>query len=154
MGFGTVVSHIILFVSIITVAAGFLVVINDYVQTATGSITEKQDRLADELRTEIEITAVNYDNTTSPDTITASARNTGSTTLRVNRTDLFLNDIRVSRGSRTITIQDDTQVGNPGLWDPDEVVEVTTEENLDSGTQELSLVVENGVSDEATFSVS
>jgi archaellum component FlaG (FlaF/FlaG flagellin family) len=152
MGFGTVVSHIILFVSIITVAAGFLVVINNYVQGTTGSLVEKQERISSELNTDITITSVDYDNSTNPDTITAYATNTGSTQLRPNRTDLYIDDTRISRNERTITIQTDTQVDNPGIWDPDEIVEITTEQDLESGQHTLSVVAANGVTQETTFS--
>lgn len=152
MGFGTVVSHIILFVSIITVAAGFLVVINSYVEGTTGSLVAKQERMVSELKTDISITNVDYDNTTNPDTITAYATNTGSTKLEPNKTDLYVNNVRISRDNRDVTIQDDTEAQNPDLWDPDEVITVTTEKDLDQDTHTLSIVAQNGVKGETTFS--
>lgn len=152
MGFGTVVSHIILFVSIITVAAGFLVVINNYVQGTTGSLMAKQERISSEINTDITITSVDYDNSTNPDTITAYATNSGSTQLQPNRTDLYLDNTRISRDERTLTIQDDTQIDNPGIWDPDEIIEVTTQQDLESGKHSLSIIAANGVTAETSFS--
>lgn len=152
MGFGTVVSHIILFISIVTVSAGFFIVINNYVQGATGSLAEQQERVSSRIQTDIEIASVDYDNSTAPDTITVSATNTGSTNIETEKTDLFIDDLRISRTERSITVQADTTTGNPNLWDPDEVVEVVTEENLDNGTHTVSIAAPNGVQGEASFS--
>lgn len=152
MGFGTVVSHIILFISIVTVSAGFFIVINNYVQGATGSLAEQQERVSSRIQTDIEIASVDYDNSTAPDTITVSATNTGSTNIETEKTDLFIDDLRISRTERSITVQADTTTGNPNLWDPDEVVEVVTQENLDNGTHTVSIAAPNGVQGEASFS--
>ena len=152
MGFGTVVSHIILFISIVTVAAGFFIVVNNYVQGTTGNLVAQQERVTERIQTDIDITSIDYDNTTSPDTITISATNTGATEIEPDKTDLVLDDLRVSRTERTITIQADTTTGNPGIWDPDEVVEVVTEENLDNGTHTVAIVAPNGVKAEESFS--
>ena len=112
MGFGTVVSHIILFISIVTVSAGFFIVINNYVQGATGSLAEQQERVSSRIQTDIEIASVDYDNSTAPDTITVSATNTGSTNIETEKTDLFIDDLRISRTERSITVQADTTTGN------------------------------------------
>lgn len=152
MGFGTVVTHIILFVSIITVAAGFLITINQYVQGATNSINQQQERVSDRIQTDISIGSVAYENTTSPDTITVSATNSGDTTLDPKKTDVFLDELRVSRNDRTIAIQTDTETKNPDLWDPQEVVEIEFQQDIEPGVHAVKIVAPNGVSTEESFS--
>jgi archaellum component FlaG (FlaF/FlaG flagellin family) len=152
MGFGTIAAQIILFISLVSIAAAVVLMINQYTEETSYSLKVQKDRLVDELRTDITINSVSYNGSKTPDELLVYARNTGKTLIDLNYTDIYIDGVRVDYADRTLTIEADTEVSNPGIWDPKEVLEIDVSQDIGSGTHKARVVVFNGASDEELFS--
>lgn len=152
MGFGTIAANIIMFIAIVTIATGFVFYFNMQTQEISTSLESQNKRLRDELRTDITITSVSYDNSTNPPTTTAYVKNTGKTKLELNATDIYIDGLRKERGDRTISVEADTQVANSLIWDPGEIVKIEVNENLSNTVHQVRVVTSNGIFDEDIFS--
>ena len=148
MGFGTLAANIIMFIALLILASSVVFIMSTYVQETQESLTEQKNRLVDEIRTSITIDSISYTN----ETLTIYSTNIGTTNLRLETIDLFIDGIRIPRTSRTITIEPDTLVGGPSIWNPREVIKVETGISL-NGTVLIRLVTSNGVFNQELISI-
>ena len=121
---------------------------NTYIQETQESLNEQKNRLVEELRTSITIDSVAYDE----GILTIYSTNIGTTNLRPETVDLFIDGIRIPRTSRTITIEEDTLVGGPTVWNPREVIKVETSITL-NGTVLVRLVTSTGAFNQELISI-
>lgn len=149
MGFGTVAASIILFIAILTVASGFVILMNTYAQETSTSMTMQHERLSQELRTDITISDLNY----SEGEITLYVINTGKTDLMLDRTDVYVSGERIERTSRTITLEQDTKITEPPIWSPNEIVKIVVTKTLDQGLSRIRVVTSTGRYDEKLLSL-
>jgi len=119
---------------------------NSYEQLQEAHEIDQDTELAT-INTALEITTISYNGTTVPDTVTVTAKNTGSTALTVNDTDLLFNgtytpvtDASVSTTQGTVT----AGAGGTDLWQPHETLTLTVEQNVSTPIA-VKLVTENGV---------
>lgn len=150
MGFGTIVANIIMFIAVLMLASSILLIMNVYVQETQESLNEQKNRLVDELRTAITIDSVSYDNSTN--TLTIYSTNIGTTNLQPETVDLYIDGIRISRASRSITLEPDTLVGGPTIWNPREVARIETSLSLE-GTVLIRIVTSSGVFNQELISI-
>jgi archaellum component FlaF (FlaF/FlaG flagellin family) len=150
MGFGTIAAQVIMFIAIISVASGVFIVLTTYTQQTTDSFRIQKERIVSEIKTDISITQISYDNASN--TTLIYAKNTGETKFRLAETDAYIDGVRVSTDARNITVEPDTDIGNPGLWDPGETVNVTITKRVGAGVHEVDIVAPNGVGDQESFS--
>lgn len=129
MGFGTIVTHIMMFIGAITIAAGLLVIITNIAEDATNTINQRQSDFTTATKTIFTLTTVSY----TDNTLRVYAQNTGEEEIRQETLDLFLNGERISRNDYTKSIEEDTQVSNTETWSPEEVILLEYEETLSPG---------------------
>lgn len=129
MGFGTIVTHIMMFIGAITIAAGLLVIITNIAEDATNTINQRQSDFTAATKTIFTLTTVSY----TDNTLRVYAQNTGEEEIRQETLDLFLNGERISRNDYTKSIEEDTQVSNTETWSPEEVILLEYEETLSPG---------------------
>lgn len=152
MGFDSVAANMIMFIAVVTIAGSFAVLMSVFAQQTSSSLRIQQNSLSDKLKTDVTITSTAFNNDTDPHTTSVYVKNTGKTKLILNDTDIYLDGFRFGHNERTVSIEQDTSVGNPLIWDPKEIVLVTLEQNLSGGIHTVRITTSNGVSDTDTFS--
>lgn len=148
MAFGTTVTHAIFFIGAITVAAGLLLSISTITGDTSSSLSQRQKALSESLSDDIRLTSVSYQS----GTLYVYAVNTGTSILEPENIDLFVDGLRIDRSGFSINIETDTSVGQPDLWNPEEVVEITYIDSLNTGQHTVRLQA-GTASEEEVFSV-
>ncbi len=154
MGFGTLAANLIMFIAVIMLAGSLVIALNVYVQQTQDSLQNQQDRLMQEMRSEITIDSVNYEEAESgneEDITEIFVRNSGRTDLRLDRIDVYLDGPRVSREDTEIELEEDTIIGSSEAWNPRETIKITVEQDIDSGEKTVRVTAEYGASDTYTF---
>ena len=154
MGASTVVAQMIMFISIMGIATGLETVFKNNLDESESSMNIQWDIMSNNLKTDITISSVNYNNVTNITTL--SVLNTGKTLLEIGYTDVYLDDLMIPRNdsNRTIEVVVSTDTANVGLWDPKELVEIKImEENHASGSHSVAVSTQYGTKDKYTFSV-
>ena len=131
MGMSNIASNLIMFIGVLVVSTALIAVFNGYVDKTSDALTEQQDMITNQLKTSVEIEVIHYDNETN--TTTAYVENTGSTILKIDDIDVFIDGTRIPRNSanRTIEVISDTDTVNIGKWDPKESVKITINKSLE-----------------------
>ena len=151
MGFGTVAANVILFIGVLSVAGGFVILMNTYASQTSSTISIQKNQMLDEINTDIKITSTYY--SSSENRLTMYVENSGKTDLIMNNTDIYISGERISRNDMTITKEPDTQVSQPPIWSPKEVIKIVIDKSLDSGENQIKIFTNNGVSAEDSISV-
>jgi len=150
MGFGTVVSELIIFISVMGLAVSLTVMMSSQM-TRLDHVTRQMSKArADKLGTDIAIIDVSYNSTST--NVSIVAKNIGTTSLNVTRTDLLVDGERVSRSQMTRTIPADSDGDTIGVWDPSETLLIEVNLTLSTGQHEAKLSTENAVYDTYQFS--
>jgi archaellum component FlaF (FlaF/FlaG flagellin family) len=146
MGFSNIISQVVLFMSILFTIVVLSIVYKTYITTTNLSVQTQQQNFVDRIDTAFSIISTDYNSSSSE--ITLELKNKGSTTLKPEDIDIFVDAVRVSRepASRTITIIASTNIVNENLWDSGESVEIVISKNLAAGMHAIKIGVENGVS--------
>jgi len=153
MGFGSIASQIIMFIAIIILSTSLVFMYRSVIEDAANSMNEQSKQLSNKLKTDIEIVSVSYNNVT--EVITAYVKNVGKTKLDVDMVDVFVDHERIYRNTqnRTITVLSDTEIQNPGIWDPNEDVEIKVFKTLNTNvTHTFQITTQYAVSDADIFS--
>lgn len=150
MGFGNVAAQIIFFVAVIMIAATVVILANDQLQENAQAYKSQSERLSEELRSDITITSLYYNDTSNE--LTVYVQNTGKTKMQVNLTDLYVNSLRIPYADRTVTIEADTDVGSSLIWDPSEIIRIQSTQNLDNSIHTIRIVSSLGAADQDTVS--
>ena len=121
MAFGDLATQIILFIAVIGLATGVVAGMKVHVDKTASSMALQQSRISDKIETDITIEIVSYE-TGTPNQVVAYIKNTGNKVLDINKTDAYLDDLRVPRlaVNRSIEVIADTDTTNTGYWDPGE----------------------------------
>lgn len=154
MGASTVVTHVILFIAVLSIASGLLVVIKNYADQTEGTFVQKADEYNKVIKTEIHIEVVYYDNLTNNTLV--YVKNTGQTAMDPAQVDIYIDGIRIPRSSdnRTIEVQADTEVINTGLWDPKEVLYIRARLDLSEDiSHEVMISTPYSIQDSETYSI-
>jgi len=152
MGFGTLSTNIIMFIAVISMTTGFIGIFKMYVDESASSMQIQSKVIANNIKTDITFQVVSFDNMT--ESTTATILNTGKTKLDIDYVDVYVDSLMVPRndGNRTIQISPTTEIENPGIWDPREVLEVVVYKNLTKGTHSIKIATEYGVVDTYSYS--
>jgi archaellum component FlaF (FlaF/FlaG flagellin family) len=154
MGSSTVITHIILFIAVLSIASGLLVVIKNYADQTEGTFVTKSDEYNKQIKTNIHIEVVHFDNNTN--TTWIYVRNTGQTVMDPVQVDVYIDGFRFPRNdsNRTISVSSDTELTNAGLWDPREQILIKAFRSLDSAiSHEVVVTTPYSVRDQEGFSV-
>ena len=152
MGFSTLVTNVIMFIAVISLTTAFVAIFKNYVDESTNSINIQSEVISNNLKTDINIITASYSNATEKTTV--HVQNTGKTKLDLDYVDVYIDDKFIPRDSsnRTIKVLKSTEIENPGIWDPKEVVEIVVNMNLSRGEHKIAVATEYGVKDTTTFS--
>ncbi|RJQ18098.1 hypothetical protein C4573_00040 [Candidatus Woesearchaeota archaeon] len=155
MGFANVASMLILLIAALSITTGVVLSLKDYYDKTTSAVTLEQTRLSEQLKTDITIEVVDFDNLTN--TTYAYVKNSGAQRLDVAKVDIYLDDVRIPRNetNRTIAVIPDTEVLNNETWDTKEVALITVFNfTLASNViHEVSVTTQYGVKDTLEFSI-
>ena len=152
MGFDTVIASLIVISFIITMTYIFIASNYNLVEMSSNEYRKMIDIALERLNTRINITEINYDNSTY--TVTAYIKNVGSTKFDdFSKFNVFIygsaegyNETyypAIDSVSFTIT----SELINPGIFDPQEVakVEINLKDPLPNGTYVVFICTPNGV---------
>ncbi|MFC7073717.1 flagellar protein G [Halovenus rubra] len=144
------VSHLILFIASMIIAAGVAGVFTTSVEDLSNAIDERGVQISDNVRTSVDIISDSgssniYDGTSN--TTTIYVKNTGSQSLNpvVRQIDILVNGSFKTSDDVSATVLSE---GNPDTWDTNEVIELQINDHLSTGDHRI-LVIVNG--DEETF---
>jgi len=148
------VSHLILFIASMIIAAGVAGVFTTSVEDLSNAIDERGVQVSDNVRTSIDIISDSgsdniYDDATS--TTTIYVKNTGSQRLNPvpRQIDILVNGTFRTSEDLTITVLSE---GNPDTWDTNEVIEIQIDGTLGAGDHRV-LVIVNGDEETIQFRV-
>ena len=132
-------------------ATGVVVVMRNNIEQSQASMRSQAELLNNQLQTNIQITETNY----TADNVRIYVVNNGKTTLKLTKIDVYVDDQFIPRNdtNRTITIEASTDVKNPGLWDPDEIIRIDVNKTLVAGEHRVSVLTNHGNRDEELFSI-
>jgi archaellum component FlaF (FlaF/FlaG flagellin family) len=148
----TVVSHVIIFIAVLTIASGLMVAMKNFADETEGAFTSKSDKYNEYMMTSIEIDVVHYDNTTNVTHI--YARNTGRTSLDIDQIDVYIDGMRIARNASNRSIVPDTEVVSTGIWDPRELLHIEAESDLDDTIEHEAIIITgNSYRESETFSI-
>ncbi len=152
MGFSGIGAYILIFFSLIIVVSVFVLIQANIIETSS-LIYSQRDRLASEMRTNIEIENISFDNLTSPDTTTAQVKNTGQTVLETDYIDVYVDRARVPRNPQNLSISfaAGSNTLNPLHWDPDETIIIEVYMDLDNSSHTLVVATEHLGRDQGSF---
>ncbi len=148
MGFSTVATQLIFFIAILGISAGLISIFSGYVDEASGAMSDKQQHITDQLRTDIIVT--NIDNSSGH--LHVFAKNIGDYTLDTECVELYVDSGWVNLGAAQIVDPStDTAVT---VWAPEDTIQLkpsTVALNTDS-IHEVKVITCNGISDTEEFS--
>jgi archaellum component FlaF (FlaF/FlaG flagellin family) len=154
MGSSTVITHVILFIAVLSIASGLLVVIKNYADQTEGTFVQKANEYDKNIKTGIHIETLSYDNVTN--TTLVYIRNTGQTSMDPVQIDVYIDGYRFSRDSsnRSVTVEADTEVVSTGIWDPREVLFIRATRDLNRDIiHEVKVLTPYTVSDTESYSI-
>ncbi len=148
MAFSTIVSQVIFFSFMLVVLVGIFIISKDVLIQDRNSLESKKDSTIQQLNTRVSISNASY----SAGTIALSISNEGSTTLKTENLDFYVDNIRIPRNDSNRTIQIlEPDIQNPRMWDPDETVQVLIDYTVAQGNHTAKIVTEYGHSDIKIF---
>jgi flagellar protein FlaF len=149
MGFGTIVSELIIFISVMGLAVSLTFMMSAQMADLDHTSRQMNEARVEKLGTQIAIVDVSYN--ASANNVTLIAKNIGRTTLSISRTDVMVDGERVPSSSMTRSIPADSDERNIGLWDPEETLLVVLNRNLSAGQHEAKLSTQNAIYDTYKF---
>jgi len=151
MGFANIATTIIMFIAVLLLATGVLITLQTNIDKSQASMQAQAELLNNEIITSMDITSVNY----TIGNVRIYAINNGKSTLKLDRIDTYIDDVFIPRNdtNRTIQIESSTDIKNPGLWDPNEVIRIDVSTTLNTGTYTAKITTQFGNREEELFSI-
>lgn len=149
MGFSGIFGSVIMFLAVITISLTLITSFNNMANDTSNSIQIQGKAISNSLKTNLFFDIVKYEN----DEIIAYIKNTGSTNLQLDKIDFYIDGIYISRNDRSLIIESSTDIKNPGIFDPGEILKVKIDSNLVSGMHTISLTTQYSFKTEELFSV-
>lgn len=143
MGFGNIISQVILFMSIMVTLVVISLVFNSYINTTNNSLQAQHENVVNRLETSFNIVNVTYDELNT--NVKLHLRNTGSIKVDPSRVDLFVGNYRFSREEINVTILESTNLINPLHWDPGEILVIKISYTLNENSL-FRVFIPNGIS--------
>lgn len=131
MGMSTLSSHVIMFIAVLSISTLVVAVFNSNMDETASSISSQQNWMSKQIKTDITIEVIDYIDRSENQTY-VYLENTGSTILDLSYIDVFVGGKRIDRNeqNRKISVLEDTEINNPGRWDPKEELEIIINETL------------------------
>jgi archaellum component FlaF (FlaF/FlaG flagellin family) len=132
MGFGNIVSQVILFMSIMITLVVVSLVFKSYVTNTNLSLQMQHDNIVNKLETSFSIINVTYDEINEE--VSVFLKNTGSIKMNPSEIDLFIANQRLSRNEINVEIFESTNLINPLHWDPGEILIIKTNMQINANS--------------------
>jgi archaellum component FlaF (FlaF/FlaG flagellin family) len=151
MGFGTIVSQVIMFITIVSIGSGLIIFFSGYMKVASDTLDDEKQDMLDSIRTDITITSATLDRAQTPDLTTINLENTGKRFIKnISKIDIYIDNIRIKSGSKNAAFT--LSVTNPGIWDPDERIQINVSKDLATGNHKVRVYVTEETYDEKIIS--
>jgi archaellum component FlaF (FlaF/FlaG flagellin family) len=154
MGSSTVVTQMILFIAVLSIATGLVITVKNYADQSESTFKQKSNDNDLVIKTNIKIEVISYNNNTN--TTWVYVRNTGQTQMRPEQIDIYIDGERLYRDetNRTIELLSDTDNVNVGIWDQKEQLLIKAFKFLNNTiTHEVIITTPYSVRDSETFSI-
>ncbi len=151
MGFDGVISSLIIFIAVVSITVVVVTSFKAIADESLSSIETRSNQYNYKLKTEIEITSIKYNS--SKNQLYVFVHNIGKTKLKTDYIDIYIDGLFISRDLRKVNVIPSTDLENPGLFDPNEVINITVNKTLSSGEHKVKVVTQYGEYDEDIFSV-
>lgn len=150
MGFGSIATTIIMFIAVLLLATGVLITLQSNIDKSQASMQASAELLNNEIITNMDITSTNY----TSNNLRVYLINNGKSTLKLDRIDAYVDDVFIPRNdtNRTIQIEASTDIKNPGLWDPNEIIRIDIATTLGAGEHIVKITTQYGNREEELFS--
>lgn len=104
---------------------------------------EKQDLVTKTLSSNMQVDSAAYSASKSVIQLT----NSGSNKISLEHLDVYVDGQRIPRSAqnRTIDVLSSSELANPGLWDPQETLEINITKSLSAGNHRIDIVNEYGI---------
>lgn len=151
MGFGGLATTIILFIAVMLVSTGVIMSLQTQVTQSQSSMRSQAELLNNQISTNVDITSANY----TGGVTTIYVLNNGKTILDVDNVDVYIDNLFIPRNTsnRTMAVESSTDLTNPGLWDPTEILRIDVTKTLGNGTHKVKVATQYGSLEQETFSV-
>jgi archaellum component FlaG (FlaF/FlaG flagellin family) len=150
MGFDGVASQAILFIAVISASAVLIIAFQTQLSDSASTASIKQKALSEQLKTEIIIESVSY-NITAENT-SVYVKNIGKTSIKPQQISVYVDDQWTANTTRSQTLVSDTNTINPTIWDPNEVLLVVVNQELDTDlTHSIAIATPYGTREEYEF---
>jgi archaellum component FlaG (FlaF/FlaG flagellin family) len=145
---GEAISTLILFIAIISVSAGLVVFMQNYVKETQDSLDSQSDFTNDKLKSSISIINLYYDS--SANQLIAYVKNTGQVKLTTSSMNLFINGKYYAdfNSKKAADLNIDLEVINV-----QETAAIVKNITLSPGTHVVKIVTEHGISDKDTINI-
>lgn len=153
MGLETIASEVLIIGAFLYFAVILVNSFNDNWISVHNSLKEQNDLIREKLDEEVSIYSVVYDSTNNETDIVL--QNSGRRKISMEHVDIFMDDTRIPRdnSNRTFVLRSSSEIKNPGIWDPTELVDVTVDMHLSSGTHFVEVFTKMANKDITTFEV-
>jgi len=147
MGFSDVATQLLFFIAVIGLSAGVIYTFGVYLDQTRGAMTDKQQYLIGQLRTDLAI--ANIDNSSGH--LHIYVKNVGKQQLKTSCISLFVDSAWVNLTSSTIV--DPTTNADVTVWVPEGTIKIkpTSAELGSSSVHEAKVVTCNGVTETEYF---
>lgn len=145
MGFSTIVSNVMMFITLSIVFVALILIYGNYVKTTNNALSTQEDRFVSKINTKLTI-ATNTTYNAGKSFALVFVTNSGSTTLNGNNTEVYVDSVRILRTQREFWLLPSTNVANPKMWNPGEVARFNITSSLIAGYHQITITTENGIS--------
>ena len=144
MGFETITAQIIFISALLYFGALIITTFNASWTNVHDSLKVNKDIMKIKLDERIEIDSIVYDN--GDKKVIINVTNDGKTRVEIDYIDIYINETRIPRlaANRTIEISSDSELKNPGLWDPKELAIINISKKLKKGDYFVEIFTKNG----------
>jgi archaellum component FlaF (FlaF/FlaG flagellin family) len=154
MGMSTIITHVILFIAVISIASGLLIGIKNFADQSESAFNTKKDEFNQQIGTDITIEVIHYNNQTDQTSI--FVKNTGLTIMKPSQIDVYIDGLRIPRNdtNRSIAVLSDTDTVDIGFWNPKEELKIVVNLALNENkSHDVIVTTPYETSDTETFSV-
>jgi len=141
VGFADLASSLIMFISVLVVTAGIAGLMLTNMQIIGSSSSQSQQYVENQIKTEITVDHAYFN--TSTEVLTLFVKNTGQTSLDINKLTLYIDDAfyLVNSTSAPAVIEPDTNDINEAYFDNNEVLRITLDlTGIDPGVHTVKVI--------------
>jgi archaellum component FlaF (FlaF/FlaG flagellin family) len=155
MAFSTIAAYMVFFFAMVIMVSSVVMIYSGMVDSSNLAYNVQRDRMEDIVGTRISVSGIGIYSGSSPDTIIINLTSAGTSKLRPEMVDVYIDGVRIPRtaAGRAFGFPDGTNVRNPLLWDPYELLQINVSLDVDPGEHVAEVTTEHGVAASRSFTV-